>query len=57
VYRPVRLFNRGLGHGIRRSVYSGECDIADALPRIDPWAAFVSPIYVQPRYVIRLGIV
>ena len=57
VDRTVGLFNRGLGHGVCRGVVGGESDVADALPRVDPWAMFVLPIDVPPRHVIRLGIV
>ena len=52
----VRLFNRGLGHGVGRSVDTGEHDIADRLPCIDPRASFVSPVLRPPRHVTRPGI-
>jgi hypothetical protein len=43
VYRAVRLFNRGLGHGVGCSVGSGDHNVANRLPCINPWAAFVLP--------------
>jgi len=51
MYGAVRLFNRGFGHGIGRGIDTGERDIADALPRVDPWAAFMSPPLRPPGHV------
>ena len=46
VYGTVRLFNRCFGYGVGRSGDTGERDTADALPRIDPWAAPVNSLRV-----------
>jgi len=51
VYGTVRLFNRCFGHGVGRCVDTGERDIADALPRIHPWAVFVLPHFRPPGHV------
>ena len=54
MYRAIRLFNRGLGHGIGCSVGSGDHNVANRLPCINPWAVFVMPSLCRPGHVTGL---
>ena len=57
MHRPVCLFDRCLGHGVRRGIVSRERDITDPLARFDPRLALESPVFFPPRDLVGLGIV
>jgi len=42
VYRAMRLYNRGLGHGVGCSVGASDHNVANRLPCINPWATGLS---------------